>query len=491
MSKPTLKALSFLILLAGNSAYGFNNVESHEAHISTMELNESTFPTMQSWHSNEYMSPAAENLANSESIPSSIAQKLQQKILQKLDGKADIGVKLWSLNSGQSLFVKNSSETFTPASNTKIFTAVAALLSLGSQYTFKTSLLTSNHAHLARNTDTLHGDLYLKFSGDPSLTQAHLTKLIAALRDQGIHNIQGNVYIDDSAFNGASVGPGWNQHDLKFCYAAPVSSAIINHNCASTLNHGDVSYKKKNSHSRFSKKHAHPWRKKHARYVSHVVKEPSRYARDMLSHLLARAKISYEGSVSYHVAPQNARILTEHHSAPLSTLLKTMLKRSDNLFADAIFKKIGSVYFNQPGNWSNSAQAVKRILATQAHLNTKNLILMDGSGLSHYNSATPEHVISLLNFAYQQLPNGTDFILALPISGIDGTLAHRLRHPAMQGRVRAKTGTMKQISALSGYLETHHQDVLIFSIIINGFAGSCRDYRAIADELLIASAHYY
>jgi D-alanyl-D-alanine carboxypeptidase/D-alanyl-D-alanine-endopeptidase (penicillin-binding protein 4) len=435
------------------------------------------FATSQLTENNEISSRSATELNLQ---PKLFAEKLEQEILAKLDGKASFGVKLFSLKNDQEIIAKNAYHTFIPASNVKIFTAVAALLSLGKNYTFDTQVLKSDR-----------GDIYFKFSGDPSLTEQDLRSLIATM---GIRHIQGHVYIDDSAYNGQMRGPGWAKKDAAYCYAAPVSSVIINHNCVKVIEKKNV-VEAKSCHKRLKNKsrnaRSHYCAKTARTYVvTRVVNDPSHYAAQLLGQILKQADISYQGDIQLKAVPSSHTIMAIHHSVPLYELLAKMLKSSDNLFADSIFKKLGEVNSHQAGNWENGAKAMRKILTTDAKLNLNTMELVDGSGMSLSNQVTPAHVTELLKFAYLHLPNASEFIQALPTSGVDGTLAKRMRQPEIQGKVHAKTGTMKHITALSGYVETKHQDILIFSILINGIPGSGYYYRHIADELLTASAKY-
>jgi len=455
---------------------------------------------------NDIVAPGFDNQSSIAKIPTqyisedyrqAYARKIAENILAKVNGKASVGIKLQSVKNGEVMFAQNTHKLLVPASNAKIFTAVAALTYLGPDYVFNTQLLTSPKTVLANNQNTLNGDLYVKFSGDPSLTSADLSQLFATLKQRGINRINGHVYIDDSVFSGSSLGPGWLWTDTRYCYSAPISGVIIDHNCPRFLYQPKANKVAYNCGHKFSKRGSkHVRRKSCLRvrhkaspyYVQRVLHNPHEYAKGLVDQLLAQQHISVTGEISRASANKNMQIVASHRSEPLSELLTKMLKESDNLFADAIFKKLGSVYFDESGNWENGSLAVKHILTEKAHLNMNNLRLVDGSGMSRYNLVTADEVTDLLNYAYHRLPYATDFIQALPVGGIDGTLARRMHKMDLRGRVRAKTGTMHSVTALSGYLETTHDDVLVFSIIFNGFYGSGRYYRAISDELLTESA---
>ena len=143
-----------------------------------------------------------------------------------------------------------------------------------------------------------------------------------------------------------------------------------------------------------------------------------------------------------------------------------MLKKSDNLIADSLLKKLGEKYFSVQGSWKTGRNAVQAILANKTDIDFKHLVMVDGSGLSRNNIVTPNAFVKLLNFAYTQLPDSDLLFESLPRSGIDGTLKHRLGGPS-SGRIHAKTGSMHGISSLAGYVRTANNQVLAFSILIN------------------------
>src|SRR5690606_23914573 len=127
-------------------------------------------------------------------------------------------------------------------------------------------------------------------------------------------------------------------------------------------------------------------------------------------------------------------------SEPLQVLVNEMLKKSDNVIAGALFKKIGQKYSRQPGSWENGSLAVSRILSKTANVNTAGLRVLDGSGLSSDNLTTSSQLMQVLEFAFHHKVIGDYFVSSLPISGVDGTLKHRMHN--ITRRVRAKTGTI-------------------------------------------------
>src|SRR3990167_6823112 len=126
----------------------------------------------------------------------SIPQGLD-KLLSRANPSVHIGVVVQSMDTGRIYYSKNANHFFAPASVQKLFTVSAALINLTPDFRFATRLLTTGKI----NAGVLNGDLIFQFSGDPSLNQNHLVDLVKKLRELGVHKIQGNIIVDDTAFN--------------------------------------------------------------------------------------------------------------------------------------------------------------------------------------------------------------------------------------------------------------------------------------------------
>lgn len=437
--------------------------------------------------------------------------------INSIDPNLSIGVAVKSMKTGQVLYTRNPHQLFVPASVLKVFTAEAALLYLGSDYKFQTSFYTD-----AKNitNGVLYGNLYLVHSGDPTLTFMDLSDLMVALKARQIQQIDGNVYIDTSAYDQVDYGPGWIWDDKRYCYAAPISASIINHNClsfsiapakstgqtASIVESPRYFYSgfqnsvvtKGNSHScsirlgtnadsSISVTGCMP-RGRYAQGVSTVISDVVQYNKALMRSLFRRSGVQVNGTIMAGAAPANLPILVTHESKPLSTLITEMLKKSDNIIAGSIFKKLGETYSKQPGSWENGSVAVTKILEQKANVNSSNMNVLDGSGLSRYNQITPAQMLQVLDYAYHNTTINHDFIFALPIAGIDGTLKHRLGNVAR--RVRAKTGTMTGVNALAGYAIAHNKEELAFVIIVNGHTGMGWQYKELEDRLVTDITKY-
>lgn len=431
---------------------------------------------------------------------------------------ADVSVFAKSMRSGEVLYAKNTNEPMTPASTMKILTAEAALIFLGGDYRFSTQLLTD--AKTIKN-GVLQGNLYVVLSGDPTLTYDDLTDLMSNLQSKQITSISGNVYIDNTAYDERFYGPGWIGKDKNYCYGAPISASIINHNCLPLSvspskvsgNPAEVTTSSKffypnirNSvvttarHSRSCglKLSTNPGssisldgcmsKGNYTWGLSYVVTDIPEYNRSLFKNLFMRMGVDIYGVVTFGSTPAGLGMIGMHNSDPLRDLIHDMLKKSDNVIAGALFKKVGQLYTRQQGSWETGSYAVKQILSRYAHVDTSGMKILDGSGLSPDNLATAGQMMQVLDYAIHTPKISEDFISALPIGGIDGTLKHRLGNIAR--KVRAKTGTISGVNSLAGYVTTRDNQTLGFVILVNGTKGLGWRYKTMEDKIVTALSRY-
>jgi len=199
--------------------------------------------------------------------------------------------------------------------------------------------------------------------------------------------------------------------------------------------------------------------------------------------LLQRHQIAILGDKRFVVngAKASMKVLVDLPSKTLAELVVPMMKNSDNLFANTLFKTIGSRYYQQAGTWQNSASAVKAILQANG-VETATMVIIDGSGLSRNNLVSARQFVQVLQAAHRDPVIRDVYFNALPVGGMNGTLKHRLGFHDTIGKVHAKTGSMKGVSTLSGYIETKNNDLILFSILVNDFNGSLYQYRSFEDN---------
>ena len=169
------------------------------------------------------------------------------------------------------------------------------------------------------------------------------------------------------------------------------------------------------------------------------------------------------GDVAGHTAPAPL-VLASHDSLPLSDDLRVINKVSQNLHAELMLRLLGKEK-GTSGSIEGGLEVLRGFLAS-ADIKPDQFVFYDGSGLSRENLVSPAAVVQLLQYAYGQ-PWGKLFEDTLPVSGVDGSLSDRLRTPPVKGAVRAKTGSLGHVNALSGYATTTKGQVVAFSILCN------------------------
>jgi D-alanyl-D-alanine carboxypeptidase/D-alanyl-D-alanine-endopeptidase (penicillin-binding protein 4) len=440
-----------------------------------------------------------------------LSKQLDMLLLAQ-DPELHLGLEIRPLNDTVSCYKYQNAHVFTPASTTKLFTAAAAFSILGPLYTFETYLFTDG----AIKDSVLEGDLYLKGTGDPSLTYQDLCSLVEQLEHKNIREIKGNFYVDSSFFDDISYGPGWLNDCGSAYWHAPVSALNAEHNSVTLTIKASgkpsavaVNVEPKTSYVRIHNKAlidlknnkqnplevVRRWRKlsndiditgtlpiDSTQTFVVTIEHPELYAGALFKQALANVGISVD-SVRIKKAPANATVVACHASKPLKELISFMLKESDNLYAECIFKTLGAQCYGAPGTWQNGEQAVKNFLTTMVNLADNQVSLKDGSGLSYYNLVSPESVITLLCWIYHKASFAAVFQQGLAIWGIDGTLKNRLCEDA-QGKICGKTGSLRGVSALAGYVLDEEKEPLVFSFMLNGALKNTAEYKTgIEDQL--------
>lgn len=422
-----------------------------------------------------------------------------------------VGIEISSLTTGRVLYQHHAYENYIPASTLKLFTAISALSYLGPNFTFNTRFLTEENTQIYNGT--LDGNLYIKFSGNPSFSLSDLQKMFTHLKKYKITKITGDVIIDDTAIDQSTWTDGRNRNDKVLCFAAPATATIINRNCFSV----NLAPKRQNKPALITvnrslgviiDNHVTTNRYKHpsldvkpvtissnhylvsgylkpnkTRSIAIALQKPNLASRNILRAFLSKNHIVYR-RLHHGKSPNNLRLLVENHSPPLAILVRYMLKKSDNLIADSLLKKLGEQYFGTQGTWDNGQRAIRAILKHKAQINFAPISLVDGSGLSLNNRINPNAFIHLLRYVHLSHPYHELFFQALPRSGLDGTLKNRMA--AVPDRIRAKTGSLRGISGLVGYIRTTNNHLLAFSILINDLKpGRNRQdrYRLLEDKI--------
>ena len=323
------------------------------------------------------------------------------------------------------------------ASNTKLFTTTAALSRFGVEGTLGTEVLGTGELD---TEGVFHGSLYLRGGGDPTFGSrrfatrsygggATVQDLAALLEDASIELVTGRVYGDESAFDSLRGGPDSGYGVSP--WVGPLSALSYNRGL---FTEGGRSFQA----------------------------NPPAFAAARLDDALEAAGVPVRMKPRPGVTPSDARVLASVDSPPMERLIRLTNKSSDNFFAETLLKDLAY----QAGGVGTTA-AGARIAASHARGLGARATLVDGSGLSRSNRASPLSVVRLLSAMYRSDDFGP-FVGSLAIAGQDGTLFDRMRRGAARRRCRGKTGTLSNVSALSGYCEARSGDDYAYSILMNG-----------------------
>lgn len=463
--------------------------------------------------------------------PSGPERRLAEDIRVILDrpglAPMTVGVKIVSPVTGRTLFARHSGGLFHPASNTKLFTALGVLRTMGPGYRYLTSVFADGDAYAAG--DTLHTSLYLLGRGDPMLESAHLDSLAAAVAEAGgARVIAGDIVVDGAYLDGVPYGEGWMWDDVQYSYSAALNALSVNGNSvkigispgaaigapvtvrvepptaavffevrARTAAAGDTSAAKPLRIER-----DWPSRSNRITITGKIamdagereyfrsVEEPGLYAGKLFRDMLQARGVRVTGPVRKGVTPTRARTVATYRSPPVTEALARLLKYSHNLTAELLVKTMGRHATGEPGSSADGLASLRRVLADYIGLDSGAYRFADGSGLSWYNYVSPDQVVDLLTAAYHDPSIGNAFREALPIAGVDGTLSNRMKDTAAMGNLRAKTGTLTGVSCLSGYVHTRDGEPLVFSIMMNNFVGPASIARRTQNEIGVLLAEF-
>jgi D-alanyl-D-alanine carboxypeptidase/D-alanyl-D-alanine-endopeptidase (penicillin-binding protein 4) len=314
-----------------------------------------------------------------------------------------------------------------PASNEKLFTTITLLQMLGPEFRYATTVYGT--APIGSG-GVLHGSLVLRGSGDPTLTKANLRSLAHTLRGAGLHRVTGRLIIDDSRYSHTTIAPGWKRSFV------PTETGTVD---AFSVN-------------------ANQWRTSKA-----FDRDPTWANARLWRQDLRAVHITVGGPTVVRRASGSLTILATHTSATLAAIVHDTLTYSINFYAEMMLREAGA---HRSGHGSlHSGLAAIRTLARQQNLPVGTMY--DGSGLSYRDRETPATIAAWLS-KLRGLPSYGTVFFGLPLSCHDGTLRHRLCGLGVRGKVRAKTGTLDHISALSGYTETRSRRLVTFSFLLSG-----------------------
>ena len=422
--------------------------------------------------------------------------------------------------SDEMVFADHADEPLIPASTMKLFTMAAALIHLGPDFHFETTVYTDgNHLYVIGDGDPALGDEKLYKKRNESIDTT-LRQWANTLLQAGISIFPGQLIIDESIFDQQFVHPAWDKDDLNSWYAAPVGGLNFNDNCVNiTIRPDDkqgqpvwlsiqpdttlvhiINHCKSGGRGtplihhvfdtmeyRISGRCSKRWRFSPVSFPN-----PGMLFADVFRTVLAKKGVTFHGNIARRRVRKSDGSLPEslipiaRHQTSISDVLYRTGKNSQNLFAECLMKRAGYSRSKRngekppQGSWETGQQAVVDMV-TRVGIGTEGFVVADGSGLSRANRCTARQLVSLL--AWVQTQTWKRLLHdSLSIAGVDGSLRRRLTE--QPGRVYAKTGTMRSVSALAGYVDQEDGTPrYAFVVLFNGYQGSSTPYKDIQDQI--------
>jgi D-alanyl-D-alanine carboxypeptidase/D-alanyl-D-alanine-endopeptidase (penicillin-binding protein 4) len=440
------------------------------------------------------------------------------------------GVLIKSLETGETLFSVNPGTFLMPASNMKVVTMAAAAERLGWDFTFTTNVVATGPIE----GGVVKGDVVVVGGGDPSLGgrptegPSVVERWADQIRARGITRIEGRIIGHDNVFDDEGLGQGWSWDYLAYGYATPVGGLGFNENvvrlsflpgaiagapvtvtarpdgsglaieaAVATGPQGgetDVSVARQPGSRTLGVSGFVPaGRTDFTQTVS--VENPTEFMAGAFRRALISRGIDVSGGAvdaDALPAPPDAmagETLLSYTSPPLSEIGKVLLKVSQNLYADTLLKAIGRPADGRPATTREGRKVLREVLEGWG-IGQDQYLQADGSGLSRYNYLTANVLVAVLTRMYTDERHRAAFAASLPIAGVDGTMAGRMKDTRAQGNARAKTGSIANARALSGYVTSADGEHLVFSMIVNNFNVPQSQADAVIDRAVVRLAEF-
>ncbi|MEP7148285.1 MAG: D-alanyl-D-alanine carboxypeptidase/D-alanyl-D-alanine-endopeptidase [Acidobacteriota bacterium] len=472
-----------------------------------------------------------------------LQSRIRSRLLAPELRRGQVGIKIVSLNTGKVVFEENGEKYFMPASNMKNFTVATAIEKLTPDFRFVTSVYAPSTPDPA---GVIKGNLRVFGRGDVSVSTSFsdgnyykgLDDLADTIAAAGVKRIEGDLIADETYFAGDPVPGEWEWDDLQWYYGAEISALPINDNAL------DLSVKPGPSGYPCAVR-VLPFNPI-VRIVNHCVTSAAGTLRTLkiekkidrniieITGSLPVGNVGFNGSITVSrpaelfVALLKERLaakgvtvtgrtravnskptgtpdmsveITKLESPPLSLIAAKTMKPSQNMYTETLLWTLGEQArssLSMPGGGvapvSNATSAelglsaVKRFL-TEIGVAPDGIIQHDGSGLSRHNLITPAAVVQLYTYMGRQSKFSQVWRDSLTIGGVDGTLRRRFVGTRASGNVRGKTGTIDQVSALSGYVRTAAGEELVFSMVVNG-VNEVSVRTSAMDEIVVNLANF-
>ena len=419
------------------------------------------------------------------------ANCIDKTIFQSGINRSAVSVSVKDILNGKTVYKLNEHQPKMPASTLKVVTFNASLDTLGDDYEFSTKLY--------KSTDN---ELYIKLGADPFLSSSDLNKLFETAKTKNILEPK-TIYIDDFIFDDVEWGEGWQWDDdlnplmpkfssynidknlLNFVVAPTSANAPANiyttkfypvtfMNLVTTGDKNSITIKRNNSISPDIINVQGIIKKTVTEKIP--VNNPKRYFKLRTEDAIRSAKIDYYGKFPQKKTPETNIYLVDEIIHPINLSLKEVLKNSNNFVAETVFKLAGAKYANNTGSLERSQQMINSYFE-KIGLKADAIKIVDGSGVSKNNIVTADFMSSFL----VKLSDNEEFKNSLPTAG-EGTLSSRMLY--FKDNLRAKTGTLSDVSAIAGYITSRNGKTYAFDIMINDPKSKSSDKKSLEEYII-------
>ncbi|HYH82382.1 MAG TPA: D-alanyl-D-alanine carboxypeptidase/D-alanyl-D-alanine-endopeptidase [Longimicrobium sp.] len=472
----------------------------------------------------------ADNLAPARASGATVAaaslrQRIDAVLARPALSRADWGIEVRDAASGRVLYARDADRLFIPASNLKLVVAATAAHHLPADYRHRTTLYGTGPVR----GGVLEGDLVLYGRGDPLIGERYGRRRTAAwealadsLLARGIRRVSGGVVADESYFEAVYVRPDWEAYDLRWWYAAPVGALGYNDNAVEVHiapgavgQRARVTWEPESDYVELENRTVTvgagrastvdlervPGTRRIRAYGQvpssagpdtefFAVAGPAEFAGTTFRETLERKGIAL-GRADVRVVSDSAAspargatALAQHFSDPLPRVIGPILLNSQNWFAETLLKTVGREVRGE-GSWDAGLAVERDFLTRVVGVDSADVALRDGSGLSAGNLVTPRALVRLLSYVHRT-PRMRIVRDALPVSGSEGSL--RARFTDLPGRVSAKTGYIGNVDSLGGFVTMADGRTAVFAIIANKSGQPSSRMKAAIDDIVRAVA---
>lgn len=436
---------------------------------------------------------------------------------------ASVGILLINSTKNDTVINYNSGKSLIPASLMKLVTTGTALELLEPNFKFGTKIYTNSRPG---QQGTLLGKVIINAAGDPTLASKYINikpemvfdVIAQTLLQNNIRRIEGGIEVNTSIFDTQVIPPGWSWEDIGNYYAAPTYSFAWRDNAyeihlksgapGSAVEVTGVSPEIKNlkidcfaTASNNNKDSAYVYGAPYSYYqyisgtipcfqddfvIKGSIPNPAeQFNNELIAYLNSKGIEVKNVSTSDKPLPENSKLLKALFSPSLHEIVNVTNKESVNIYAEYILKHL-SLKSSHTANREKGIMYVEDYWRRQ-YINTKYIIIKDGSGLSPQNRLTPEFLVSMLDHMRNKSSNAPYFLKSLPIAGEDGTLKNFLKYTNLEKHVYAKSGSMNGVRCYAGYIHGPSNNIYTFCIMINNYTGDAQGVTILTEDLLVQS----